>query len=229
MWPLTNKLNEGIIRNNRNGRILKISCLISFFWHICLFSIVHVTFPDIKIPTANKEIMFLGSYLDSYDLFPGEDKVFQKSIYFDTALENVLGQDWGDHPKLDVFLEKPKKYSFAQVGHIEEASYRPYVDSLQADVVLYSAAHKKELDLFDSKRIPDMHIYFKEGIPRPVKFRVYISDKGRVKSLRKTISSGSFDADMFIQRMLRRLVFDTTTLGRANWHLLELDLKNDIN
>ncbi|MBU2541115.1 MAG: hypothetical protein KJ593_04365 [Candidatus Omnitrophica bacterium] len=229
MSLLTNRLNEGIPRNNRNRRALKISCVISFCWHICLFSVVDITFPDIKVPAVNKEVMFLGSYLADYDFFPSEDKNIHKNIYFDTAVKNALGQDLEGYPKLEIFLEKPEKYFLAQKSQREEVYYRSQLDTLPSEILLYSGLPKKDLEFFDSKRLPAMNIYFKEGIPRPVKFKLYISERGRVRLSEKTISSGSFDADMFIQRALRRLVFDTCAFGRANWHELELDLKNDTN
>lgn len=233
-------LTRKLIKGNQGGqsKTFNASVIISFCWHICLFSIVSITFPPLKINYPGGEVAFLGSILDRHDLGDSRQDLSHKqggSKYFKIAEENVFKQDLGDYTKLASFLGKPRnyfpvsaaEYRFWQRSNLDRGRDSFLMQLLREKIV--SSTNNPEVNIFDVKDLPDLHIYFKEGLLRPLKFNLLISKRGRVRFLNKVISSGSIEVDMIVQRAISRLVFDPSRVGVKHWRTLNLDFKNDSN
>lgn len=224
MSLLLKKLN---IDKNRNEReALNFSFVIAICWHICLFSIFFIKLPNNIGRNANiNSLNFIGSFLKKYDFGSSENnpKSAQAIKYFNLVKQNVSALDVKDYARLDDLLEKPGNSSFVNT------EVPGYVLSFGGPQLKLNPLNRDpssaDNDFFDVKNLPNTQIYFKEGLPGLVKFDLYISERGRVAFLKKATSSGSFDADMAVQRALIRTVFDTYHFGVIHRRILELDLK----
>jgi hypothetical protein len=218
-----------LLPTKSKNKPFSVSFFVSCFWHIGLFSIILINFPDARLKTNNNDIVFLGSFLKDYDFVQNEDYSRQAKIpdyYFKTARQNLLILDLNDYAKLDSFIDKPLAYYFEKEVYREEI-YSSIEEFLSKNIALKQRPQEVEADLLDSSNLPDFKIYFRDELPRYVKFNLYINPTGRVGFLKKTISSGSFDADMIAQRFVNRLVFDKSAYGRSHWQTIELNLKHD--
>lgn len=223
MSLLIKRLNEA--GQGSSLKALNASFIISLFCHICVFSFFYIALPTIDRNRGFKDIVFVGSFLRGYDFDAGAKSGLKKNDkqYLIIAKQNALALSLSGVAKLNNILDKPKNYSAIKNNDFEfYSSFEERFINLNADIKNFDLS---ERDFFDVKNLPDLSFYFKEGIPRPIKFDLFINDRGRVEFINKLISSGSFDADMFVQRNLRRFVFDTHHFGYNHRRALELDLK----
>lgn len=224
MLSLLKKLN--IDKDSRAREVLNFSFVLSICWHICLFSIVFIRVPNnIEKYSSLNSLNFIGSFLKKYD-FEAEKHNFtsvQTNKYLNFAKQNVSALDVRNYAKLDNLPEKPGNSLLATTA-AEEYGFR-LGERLLMPRLLIKDASSAENDFFDVKNLPNMKIYFQEGLPGPVKFDLYINERGGVSFLKKAITSGSFDADMAVQRALIRTVFDSYHFGVIHRRIIELDLK----
>ncbi len=204
--------------------------LLSFCWHISLFSVLYITFPNSQHSLRGRDVTFLGSFLNKYDIDSPlvENRFSSKSDkFFRIAKQNIISNQSPVREKLDFFLDKPKYYFFSQDA-VEDAGSPTFLRSLAifSDV---SAAIKKDFIPFDENKLRPNFLQFKEGLPCLIRFNLDISERGRVQFLDKEITSGNFEVDLFVERAIRRLVFDTSEFGNRHNQKIELDFKNDSN
>jgi len=213
-------------RDRRDREVLNFSFVVAICWHICLFSIFFIKLPgNIKDNAGINSLSFIGSFLKEYDFNNANNnfKAAPANKYLIFAKQNVYALNVKDYAQLNNLLDKPGNpflNNMAVEGYRDILAERlPRLDLLKK----YSSLAENEF--FDVKNLPNMQIYFKDGLPGPVKFDLHINERGRVSFLKKATSSGSFDADMAVQRALIRTVFDTYHFGAMHRRILELDLK----
>lgn len=213
-------------RDKKEVEVLNFSFVVAVCWHICLFSIFFIKSPG-NIATSSRinSLNFIGSFLKGYD-FSNADNNFtsgRANKYLNFAKLNVKILDEKDYARIDDFIDKPGNI------FLTDTAVEKYTVTLAERLPRLNSANKgysfAENDFFDVKNLPNMQIYFKEWLPGPVKFDLYINERGRVSFFKKEITSGSFDADMAVQRTLIRTVFDTYHFGAMHRRILELDLK----
>ena len=216
----------GLDKDRKDSDVLNFSFVVSICCHICLFSIFFIKLPNnIEKTVGINSLNFIGSFLNKYDFYSGENNLtqHQNSKYLNFAKQNAFALEVKDYAKLDNLLDKPGTSLLINDAPEE------YAFPVDARVLELSSSKKYSLPseniFFDVKNLPNMQIYFKEGLPGSVKFDLYISQRGRVSFLKKAITSGSFDADMAVQRALIRTVFDTYHFGVLHRRTVELDLK----
>lgn len=213
-------------RDRRDGEVLNFSFVVAVCWHICLFSIFFIKSPgNIATTSGINSLNFIGSFLKGYD-FSNADNNFTSgrgNKYLNFAKLNVKILDEKDYARIDDLLDKPGNIFLAN------SAVEKYAGTLSERLPRLNSVNKDsslaENDFFDVKNLPSMQIYFKDWLPGPVKFDLYINERGRVSFFKKAITSGSFDADMAVQRTLIRTVFDTYHFGAMHRRTLELDLK----
>lgn len=225
MSLLTKRLS--LDKQKKDNEALTFSFAVSICWHICLFSIFFITLPGSSKLLKTADINFIGSFLKIYDFDSGGLLSFGRkdNKYLQFAKGNVPTSVLADYAKLPDELEKPRSFFFTKFN---AAEYIPSSDErfLNKNFSIKDEV-SREKGFLIVKDLPDVHIFFKEGIPAAIKFDLYINEKGRVNFLNKLITSGNFDADMALQRALIRQVFDTYHFGYIHRRALELDLKND--
>ncbi|MEW6008092.1 MAG: hypothetical protein AB1629_00440 [Candidatus Omnitrophota bacterium] len=226
MLQLIKTLNE--FTKGRNPLVL--FYLLSFFWHISLFSILYITFPNGKNSLKSRDITFLGSFLNRYDIDSSliKDRLSAKNEGFlRAAKEVILSKELPTQRKIDFFLDKPRHYVFSQEV-IRKEDNLPLLEFL-SKFEEKTIVDKKDSNFFDENQLRPKFLQFKEGLPCSTRFNLDISERGRVEFLDKEITSGNFEVDLFVQRAIRRLVFDTSRVGKRHNQKIEIDFKNDSN
>lgn len=203
--------------------------LLSFCWHLSLFSVLYITFPNGKNSLKSRGVTFLGSFLNKYDInSPGLTKPGLKTEgILRIAKKNIISKEIPQQRKIDFFLDKPKHYVFREDSLKKEdnPAFLEFLSKFEEKHI----GNKKDSVSFDENKLKPKFLQFKEGLPCSIRFNVDISERGRVQFLDKEITSGNFEVDLFVQRAIRRLVFDTSEVGKRHNQKIELDFKNDSN
>jgi hypothetical protein len=215
-------LNNQIIQSPKKTIVFFFA--VSCCWHLMLFSAVSITFPHLRAP-SKKEVNFLGSFLNNYDITSAGFKQGQKAQghgYVKLAADNIMNETVAGFEKIDVVFEKPKYYASFYTREIDEVVL---LYAWQNPVLLKKGGQGSAAefdDFIDASTVSTLQTYFKEGVPCPVKFELDISGNGRIRSLNKEITSGSFDVDLMVQRYLQKLMFDYSKLGIRHKRNLQL-------
>lgn len=228
MLPLIRILNSLIDKSQ--DRALAFFLLVSFCWHASLFGIINITFPHTGNSFAGKNITFLGSLLKDYDFEPVRSRVAtvkHADTFLNQARVNGFLRFKLVPVKIPQRIEKPANDFIYSGDIIARDKFLNTLSFISGDVRTFSQAMSPAI--FDERKLPSLEIFFREGVPSPVRFNLYISENGRVGLLNKEITSGNLDVDLLVSRLLRKSTFDISQFGSKHWRSIELNLKDDNN